>query len=496
MTLPPGAHNPSSIEAAAIRLLSDDLQPALQQGDRARQVQAIKRLVALPAPMGDQWEALAGIALHNGETTLARRAMDLFVDHHGGAPLARYRLAAMLEQAGLTAETRAVLQQVPATVPDRASHAFSRGMVALFVGEVDEAREQLGLAAQLQPGNGPAWQLLAMSANLAQDNVLGDRIIAAAPAFAQAPAATLAPYSYALGKVHADRGDHAAAFAAFAQGARAARSLAPYDRAADLREAQASVAGYTAGAIAQIARTQDQPTDRTIFVSGLPRSGTTLIEHILASHSAVAGGAEINRLPLLAREIGGQGLASVRAHITGRGAGSIAQLWEHLVAERFPAQGRVVDKSLHTSRHLGIIASLLPQAPIVWLTRDPLDCAWSCLRTYFPVTLPWSYDLEDIACHFRVEQDLLARWQDILGDRLLLVRYEDLAGKPESETRRILAHCGLAEEPQVFTPHLHQRSVLTASAMQVRQPISRTAIGAAAPYRQQMEPFLRAWNGG
>jgi hypothetical protein len=130
------------------------------------------------------------------------------------------------------------------------------------------------------------------------------------------------------------------------------------------------------------------------------------------------------------------------------------------------------------------------------MKRDPLDCAWSCFRTNFVgVAIPWSYDLGDIAAHFRLEDQLLAQWQQILGDRLLVIAYEDLVTDPESWIRRILAHCGLPEEPQVFAPHENKRAVATASMLQVRRPINRDGIGAAEPYRAFLKPFIEAYYG-
>jgi len=94
-----------------------------------------------------------------------------------------------------------------------------------------------------------------------------------------------------------------------------------------------------------------------------------------------------------------------------------------------------------------------------------------------------------------MEDELLARWRDILGERLLVVDYEALAAGPEQEIRRILSHCGLAEEPQAFAPHETRRAVATSSVMQVRQPINRNAIGAAEPYREYLQPFIAAYLG-
>ena len=252
--------------------------------------------------------------------------------------------------------------------------------------------------------------------------------------------------------------------------------------------------GYDAQAIAALAQQQREATSRTIFVTGLPRSGTTLVEQILTSHSAVGAGAEISKLELLAKDTGGASFDDLSRYADERGLAEAARLWQHWLDERFATPGRLVDKTVDASRFLGLAAAALPEAPLIWLTRSPLDCAWSCFRTYFMwAGLPWSYDLEDIAAHFRLEDRLLQQWQDILGDRLLVVPLEALADEPDGWIRRILAHCGLSEESQAFKPHENPRPVTTASVRQVRKPINRDGIGSAEPYREFLEPFLDAY---
>jgi hypothetical protein len=271
------------------------------------------------------------------------------------------------------------------------------------------------------------------------------------------------------------------------------KAIVRYDRAADRRDAEGASSGYTAERIATLAERQTEATGRAMFVTGTARSGTTLVEQILVSHSAVGSGGEINRLHFLAREVGGASYAALDRYQQRHGVEGAARLWDHWLAERCPDLGRVVDKSLGTSRFVGLAAALLPQAPLVWLTRDPLDRAWSCFRTFFTDGMAWSFDLEDIAFFFWLEAKLLHTWRDLLGERLLVVPYEGLVADPDGWTRRILSHCGLAEEPQVFAPHETARPITTASAMQVRQPIHRRGVGAAEPYRASLAPFLDAF---
>jgi hypothetical protein len=355
---------------------------------------------------------------------------------------------------------------------------------------VDEGRALLDIVVRDRPGWGPAWLTLAATGNLANDPI-GDRLLADAAAAERQPPADLARYCYALGKLHADRGEHAAAFAAYDRGARLLRKAVPYSRAGNADNARQAMSGFSA---ARSAGPPRAPTSRPIFVTGLPRSGTTLVEQILTSHSAVADGGEISLMHHLAVEVGGVSGEALDAYLTKRGPlDGLADLYLHLLSERFGSEGRIVDKTIDNSRFLGLIAASLPDAPLIWMRRDPVDSAWACFRTFFIHGVAWSYDLADIAHHFRLEDALLAHWQEKLGDRLLVVPFTEFVDDPERWIRRLLAHCGLAEEPGVFAFHETDRVVATASGLQVRRPINREGVGVAEPYRGFMAPFLDAY---
>jgi tetratricopeptide (TPR) repeat protein len=483
-------------DLTAVLHLVERLQPALERDDRAELAEIIVRLIEMRAPMGGQWQQIAHTAAINGELGLARQAIDLFVTASGGDAAAQYQKAVMLAQAGVVSEADALLSTLPENAPDPVASAFTRGMVALMFGKTGDARRYLERVARMKPQSGSTWLALAQSADLAREPELADRIVSAERDMARSIPAERAAYFYALGRVRDARGEHALAFAAFARGAQLLKSAVTYDHARDRTEAADAARGYSAERIAAIARQQSEPTARTIFVTGLPRSGTTLVEQILTSHSTVAAGGEISRLELLAKEVGGRSFAALARHADGHDLTQAARLWHRWLDERFLAPGRIVDKTVDASRFLGLAAALLPEAPLIWMTRDPLDRAWSCFRTYFMwAGMPWSYDLRDIAAHFRLEDQLLTQWQQILGERLLVVPYESLVADPGTWIRRLLAHCGLAEEPQVFAPHQNRRPVTTASMLQVRRPINREGIGSAEPYRQFLEPFVEAYYG-
>ena len=206
--------------------LIGQLQPALERHDRPKLRDVVAELVALRAPMGGQWEALARIAASIGELRLSRTAADLFVEASGGSALAQFHKAALLTESGGWSEAYAILSSLPDHVPNAASNAYSRGTSLVMLGRMDEAREQLERVVKLRPASASAWLGLAMITDAARDEHLLGRLMAAERSVMMLPPADRAPYYYAVGKAHADRGEHRRAFAAFARGAQMRRGAA------------------------------------------------------------------------------------------------------------------------------------------------------------------------------------------------------------------------------------------------------------------------------
>lgn len=480
-------HQQAALEAIG------SLQSALRARKRAAVNDACRRLIEGRAELGKQWKAIVGALLHNGELTLAQSAMEVWVEQSGNDPHVRYEQAALGAQVGQLGRAEQLLHAIGPDVPDVASNAYLHGTIATNLGRLDEARAHLRRAAHANPHSGQIWLALM---KVGPDESDAKAALAAEPAMQAAPAPERAAYCYALGNLHAARGDPPAAFAKFEAGAKLAGEFRPYDARTDRRDADTVRSDWTSEAIEHAARPEERSgTGRPIFVAGLPRSGTTLVEQILASHSEVDGGDELGLLRLVEQDIRGTSPARIEQYVqTGGSVEALRDLHDHLLSERFPGNGRVVDKTLSASRQMGLIAILYPHAPIIWVRRDPLDCAWSAFRTWFARGVNWSFSLEAIAEHFQLEDALHRHWSGVLGDRILTVEYRALVEQPERQIERIADHCGLPFELSMVRPHETARAVTTASVTQVREPINRKGLGAAAPYRKFLQPFVDAYS--
>ncbi len=466
-----------------------DLQALLAARDRRGINTLLADCLDRDLVVGDRWGAFADILAQHGEWTLALRAVRR---HRAAAPEDRTRWfaeAVMLARAGRNADARACVAPLLEKLPGDVRLAHFMGALSSEAGLFDDARRYFGLVLDADPQSGQTWLEMSAIHRFTQGDPLLDRLRRTVSS--DAPNGSRAASLYALGKALDDIGDSDAAFSAFARGASLVAAERRYDAAADRAQADAVLAAWDGVVLPDF---DGAAGSKRLFVTGLPRSGTTLVEHCLASHPAVAGGGELNLMSMVARESGGLGPAALTAFTcTGRGRGTFAGLYDHLVGERFAPSMRVVDKTLDASRLLGVIATVMPDAPIIWMRRDALDTAWSCYRTYFARGVPWSWSQDAIATHFALEDRLFAFWQARLGTRLLCVDYEVLVTDPGTWIPRIVAHAGLPDDPRTLSPHETERAVLTSSVAQVRQPINRSAIGSGGRYRRHLTQFLDAY---
>lgn len=476
----------------AVTLLRDFVA-ALQRNSRRESNDAAQALIAMGAPLRDKWKLVARVMQTNSELAAANAAMDLFVRQTGDTALARFDQAAFAAQTGRLDRANEIMRTVPLEVPDPASHSYILGTMALNRGEIEHAESHFLDALDGNPQLGQAMLALASSRKRPEGDPIGGRILATGSAMAEAPVSERAPYHFAAGRIHFDRGEADAAFADFTRANALVASERHYDPATDRADARTSSEGYNRALIERIAAEVETDTSEAIVVTGLPRSGTTLVEQILVSHSALTGGEELGRMAIVARDLTENSAAGLETYLECGVADDLTQLYLRLCRERFGIDGRYVDKGINNTRYIGLIVALLPQTPVVWLRRDPLDCALSAFRTYFIQGLDWSWKLEDIATHFRLEDELFAFWSELLPERILAVDYSALVNDPRGQIERILAHCDLPVEEGVFEPHKTERVVSTASAVQVREPINRKGVGSAGPFREHMKPFLEAY---
>lgn len=469
-----------------------DFIEALRARDRGRINGIAERMLDKRLPLRGEWFDVAKVLASNAEIGLALKAARRGVEELGTSASARFRLADLLAAVGRQSEALDILSEVSTAIPNALELDQFVGTCAMEIGAIDLAREALNRVVQTWSGAGSAWLSLA-ALPPTDDAALLDRLVSARSLVKAARPSDRAQWHYAMGTVLDRLGQVDEAFAEFASGAAIVSKYRPYDRAADRDDAARIIAEFDSAAIMRIANRENAASARAIFVIGLPRSGTTLVEHIISGHSSVAGGDELPFGVLVANEAGGNSPSALDATAGKRTADHLAKLYHHFGRERFGSDRRFVDKSVDNSRTIGLLAAILPDAPIVWLRRDPLNCAWSCFRTYFSEGVEWSWSLADIAAHFAAEDRLYAHWRDVLGDRLLTVSYENLVTDTKAVASRLFDHVGLEWEEHAPESHQIERAVSTASVMQVRQPIYQSSINAAARYGKYLEQFIESY---
>jgi len=296
---------------------------------------------------------------------------------------------------------------------------------------------------------------------------------------------------YALGKALEDRNEPAGAFANYSAGAALRRSETPYDADLTTLQVKRTQALFTADFLKERAGA-GSASQAPIFIVGLPRAGSTLIEQILASHSSVEGTMELPNIGLIARGLG-EDYPQVLGDLDQPGLGGLGDAYvEATRVHRKLGRTRFIDKMPNNFLHTGLIHLILPHAKIIDARRHPMGSCFSAFKQHFAQGQAFSYDLTDLGRYYRDYVTLMAHFDAVLPGRVHRVIYEDLIEDTETEVARLLDYCDLAFEPACLKFYENDRAVRTVSSEQVRRPIFRGGLDQWRAYEPWLDPLKAA----
>ncbi|MAT83994.1 MAG: sulfotransferase [Gammaproteobacteria bacterium] len=466
---------------------------AQESGDTRTALHGFGSVTTLDATHGAAWAQLARLYMRLGHVRRADDALERAVAHQDGNPVVQDLIANTFSLLGEQDRAAEWLERAVAARPEHVPFLVDLANNQMFRGQLEEAQRTVRRALTQRPDNANAhWLLANLRRATDRSHVEELQRLLAAPDLADRSRAFLA---YGLGKELEDLEDWDAAFEAFADGARARRRTLRFDEQAEIETFAALAETLTERWLAGAG--EGDPDPSPIFVIGQPRTGTTLVERIIASHSAVHSAGELRQFGSCLRRLADyQGerrdsaaLIRAAAAIEPRRLGAAYLMTTERLRGSLP---RFVDKLPTNYRYLPLILAALPAARIVHLRRNPMDACFASFKQLFADAYPHSYDQQEMARHHARYLELMSTWRSRFGDRFLEVDYERVAAEPEPEARRIIEFLGLPWEDACLEFHASRDAVTTASAVQVREPAHTRSIGRWRRYQRQLEPMREA----
>ena len=422
---------------------------------------------------------LGNVLASMGDTQDAEAAYSRAVEIDPAYAEGYYNLANLVSARGAAAEAEPLLRKAVEFNPDFVAAHNNLAIVLKDLGRIEDAANSFSRALEIDPNSGAALYGVSQTRKFAADApeiAAGERILGSA----NLDASDRINVHFALGKMYDDCGNYAAAFENFT----AANRLkgGGFDRDRHAKAIEAMIASDTAGAIRDSGDAGNF-SKTPVFVLGMPRSGTSLVEQIIASHSDAFGVAEMNEIAEFAA-----------THPGADDARDFAPRYLNRLAGISGGARRVVDKAPWNYLYIGLIATVFPRARIIHCVRDPLDTCLSCYFQNFTSGHDYTADFGDLGFVYRAYQRLMAHWQSVSRSPILEVRYEDLVARQEETSRALIAFCGLEWDPDCLGFHNTVRAVNTASSWQVRRPLYASSTERWRNYADYLGPLRAALN--
>ena len=469
-----------------------------QLGNRDKGLELVGRSVRRRPDYFDAWVTLGNLFLEAGRPKeavhVSQRAHTLFPNR----PEFLVNLGAALRHLGQLEEARSVCEHAIELAPNSAAAHHNYGVVLRTQGRMEEAISAYRIALKHEPDSVETYDNLA----LIKTFVPGDPDIRAMKDLLTQKAIGRdqeVKLRFALAKAHDDIGEYEIAFGHLKRGNLLVRSGYEYEIGQDESRADRVIEAFDK---LQSRRSKKigHSSAKPIFIVGMPRSGTSLVEQILASHSQIHGAGEITVLPRLMHELEVSGGTMRFPELAAKLSDSQFEWLGEQYVKRLPPQTKgehyVTDKLPGNFFRLGIIDLALPNARIIHCVRSPMDTCLSCYQQLFTSYQPFSYNLTELGCFYRLYERLMNYWCLLLPDRILEVRYEDLVSRLEEETGRLLNFLELPIEEACLSFHKTSRPVNTASAAQVRRPIYTSSVEKWRNYSAHLQELKDTLSGG
>ncbi|MBT8098077.1 MAG: tetratricopeptide repeat protein [Woeseia sp.] len=468
---------------------------ALEMQDKRTAIRAFGSITKLRPEHAAAWAQLARLFARSGQANRADKALAAAIAHEENDAIVQNLIGVVCTLLGEHHDAREWHRKAAQAFPDNVPYVTAYANSLIYLGETQPAEEKLRHALTLEPNNAQANWLLA-GVHKARDSKHIDAMRSIL-ATTHLPPQFEAFLCYAIGKELEDLERWPEAYAAFARGAAARRKVIEFNEAAEIAMYETLEKTYTGDWLSE--GPAGNPSASPIFVVGQPRTGTTLIERIITSHSAVHSAGELQHFGLSIRRLTdyqqperfSAELMASAATVEPNALGSAyLRSSERLTGEL----DYFVDKLPQNYLYLPLILKALPNAKIVHLVRDPIDACFASFKQLFADAYPHSYDLEEMARHHARYRHLMSVWRERFGDRFLDISYEDTARDLEPNARRLIDWLGLPWEDACLDFHQQRGAVTTASAVQVREPVHTRSIGRWQRYATELEPLIKTLN--
>ena len=459
-------------EVAAFTLLS---AIALRHGDDLAEAAALDEVLQRAVCDGAAREQLARLMIRQGRTEEALPLIERLLAAEPGNNAYGILKVLALQLAERHAEGLALITQLIEDHPDDPDLWLLAGNQQRYLGRMRDAVDSYRRAIEVRPAHGMAYWALSNfeTFHFAQSDVENmQRQLALIPRIG----ADATGLEFSLGRALENRDEFAAAFAHYERGNRLARAAFSYDAKATTAFVQRFKATFTSRFFSDRAHCRPTAND-PIFIVGLPRSGSTLIEQILASHSSVEGTRELAYVPTIARQLAGPPETAARypENLTALGKSQIEALAARYLASahkhRPAGKPRFVDKMHGNFTSLGLIHLMFPNAAIIDSRRHPMASGFACYKQLFNPGMNFAYDLGELGQYYRDYAELMNHIDSVLPGRVYRLHYERLVTDTENEVRRLLEYCRLPFESECLRFYENRRVAQTISSEQVRQPI-------------------------